>query len=102
MPEMTRPWAIMTSEISGMPAARPPIAPNANMRMLPMKNAATVEATAMRGVREKRAKSGVSVPPEMNEPTTSESASVRLIELTSVAFISAPMPPTSAMEMLEE
>ena len=78
------------------------MAPKANMRILPIKNAATVDATAILGVREKRAKSGVKVPPEIKEPTTRLSAIVRLMVLTAVESISSPQPPMASREIAEE
>ena len=74
-----RPCSIMTSETSATPKAIAPIAPNRNIRELPMKKAITAELTADLGLLAKRVKSGVKVPALINDPTQMVSAKDILI-----------------------
>ena len=99
MPGTNNPCAIITSEISGIPVAKPPIAPKANIRMFPTKKAATVEITAILGLLENRVKSGVKVPPEINEPITKPNEAVIPSVLTSVIFARPANPPTPDKEI---
>ncbi|CRQ37243.1 hypothetical protein PAERUG_E16_London_17_VIM_2_04_14_00432 [Pseudomonas aeruginosa] len=92
---ISRPWAIITSEMSDLPTAAAPAAPKMNISELPRKNATRHTTTAVRALRPKRTKSAVRVPALTNEPTTRAIAVERLSGALGVTCCSAARPPAS-------
>ena len=75
----TNPCENITSAISEFPVTIAPTAPNKNIKEFPIKNAITVVHTAVFLVFANLAKSGVAVPPLINEPTHKVTAVTKVI-----------------------
>ena len=91
----SRPWAIITSEISACPTAAAPAAPKININELPRKKAIMAISTAPLALRPKRTKSAVNVPALTNEPTTSARAVEKLSGVCGTIAFKWSKPPTS-------
>src|SRR5690625_6249048 len=85
--------------MSSSPVKAPPTAPKLNISVLPRKNATTVVITAESGVRAKRVKFGVAVPPETKDPITNPIPTTSGIPVEALNTASAPPPSLIAANM---
>lgn len=102
MAGIINPWENITSAISEFPVTIAPIAPNKNIKEFPIKNAIIVVDTAIFLFFENRVKSGVTVPPLINDPIHRVIAVIREILLIGSIFAREFIPPTEFIAIIIE